>query len=178
MEAIRPAEWRLYRCGRHHLCRQFRIQHDAESGLQARSADRQCKGRQGRRAHPGSGAGEGGHWTGNRQRRGRGSRRCRWECLRRGSRCAQADAIRKEVTSSRVPCWGERPAGLNITRLRRRRACCLNRRQGAADLSRLVWAHLRGAQSVRELPKIRCCLRTCHAEARVLPQLRSSLTRG
>ena len=25
MEAIRPAEWRLYRCGRHHLCRQFRI---------------------------------------------------------------------------------------------------------------------------------------------------------
>lgn len=139
MEAIRPAEWRLYRCGRHHLCRQFRIQHDAESGLQARSADRQCKGRQGRRAHPGSGAGEGGHRTGNRQRRGRGSRRCRWECLRRGSRCAQADAIRKEVTSSRVPCWGERPAGLNITRLRRRRACCLNRRQGAADLSRLVW---------------------------------------
>ena len=117
MEAIRPAEWRLYRCGRHHLCRRFRIQHDAESGLQARSADRQCKGRQGRRAHPGSGAGEGGHWTGNRQRRGRGSRRCGRECLRGASRCAQADAVCKEVTSGRVPCWRERDRGIRYNAL-------------------------------------------------------------
>src|SRR4029077_4758631 len=90
-----------------------------------------------------------------------------------------AAKLRESVKKCRRAVLGpSAPAGLNITRLRRRRACCLNRRQGAADLSRLVWAHLRGAQSVRELPKIHCCLRTCHAEARVLPQLRSSLTRG
>ena len=78
------------------------IQHDAESRLQARHPDRQRQGRQGLRADPGSGAGEGGHRAGNRQRRGRSGRRRGRERLWGGSRCAQADAIRKEVRLSFV----------------------------------------------------------------------------
>ena len=167
--------------------------------LEARYPSRRVPRRRRDRVHSGS------RGENDRHERGRGRRGgCAGKYLRGGSRAKAPDEIhqkltRREVRPRRRRCThrvathpilaarsrtdvgrqsrvGARPRGFNYALPPN--ACCLNRRQGAADLSRRVRACLRGAQSVRQLPKFPCCLRTCRAEARVLPQLRSSLTRG